>query len=120
MQIPTQAARPASHIASQSLQHPAIIGVHLRTPFTPAAALSGVPEITNTEEVIGSNPVSPTSTDRPLTSRNTAVSAFFTWCIARYVPDSRALSPHRSAWFASLAVPRASMPQEAPCPNHPV
>jgi hypothetical protein len=61
MQIPTQAARPASHIASQSLQHPAIIGVHLRTPFTPAAALSGVPEITDTEEVTGSNPVSPTS-----------------------------------------------------------
>ena len=52
---------PASHIASRSLPHPAIIGVHPRPPFTAAAALSGVPEITDTEEVTGSNPVSPTS-----------------------------------------------------------
>ena len=48
------AARPASHTASQSLRHPAIIGVHPRTPFTPAAALSGGPEITDTEAVIAS------------------------------------------------------------------
>jgi hypothetical protein len=53
--------RPASQIASQSVRHPAIIRVHARISFTPANALSGVPEITDTEEVTGSNPVSPTS-----------------------------------------------------------
>jgi hypothetical protein len=47
----------------------------------------------HTEEVTGSNPVSPTHTFRLLTSRNTAVRAFFIWCIARSVPDSRA-PPH--------------------------
>ena len=53
-------ARPASQIASQSVQHPAVSWVHPRTSLTPTAALSGVPEITDTEEVTGSNPVSPT------------------------------------------------------------
>jgi hypothetical protein len=50
----------ASQTASQSVQHPAIIWVHLRTSLAPAGALSGVSEITDTEEVTGSNPVSPT------------------------------------------------------------
>jgi hypothetical protein len=45
---------PASHIASQSLQYPVTIGVHRRTPFMAAAALSGEPEITDTEAVIAS------------------------------------------------------------------
>jgi hypothetical protein len=52
---------PASQTASQSVRRPAIIWVHARTSFTPANALSGVAEITDTEEVTGSNPVSPTS-----------------------------------------------------------
>jgi hypothetical protein len=56
-----QAARLASQTASQSVQHPAIVCVHLLTWRPPAAALSCVPEITDTEEVTGSNPVSPTS-----------------------------------------------------------
>ena len=52
---------PASQTASQSVRHPAIIRVHAWISFTPANALSGVPEITDTEEVTGSNPVSPIS-----------------------------------------------------------
>jgi hypothetical protein len=55
-----QAARPASQSASQSDRRPAIIWGHPRTTFTPAAPVSGVSEITDTEEVTGSNPVSPT------------------------------------------------------------
>jgi hypothetical protein len=51
---------PASQTASQSVQHPGIICVHPRTSLMPAAALSCVREITDTEEVTGSNPVSPT------------------------------------------------------------
>ncbi len=39
---------------------PAIIWGHPRTLLTATAALLGVPEITDTEEVTGSNPVSPT------------------------------------------------------------
>jgi hypothetical protein len=42
----------------------------------------------HTEEVTGSNPVSPTRSDKPLTSRNAAVRGFFIWLIARYMPDS--------------------------------
>lgn len=42
---------------------------------------------------LGSNPVSPTDADRPLTSRNTTVGASFIWCIARFVPDGRPLAP---------------------------
>jgi hypothetical protein len=61
MQICYQAAHTASQTASQSVQLPAIIWVQPRTSLTPAAALPCVPEITDTEEVTGSNPVSPTS-----------------------------------------------------------
>jgi hypothetical protein len=43
------------------VQHPVSIWVHPRTSLTPAAALLCVAEITDTEEVTGSNPVSPTS-----------------------------------------------------------
>jgi hypothetical protein len=46
-----QAARFASQTASQSVQHPAIVCVHLLTWRPPAAALSCVPEITETEAV---------------------------------------------------------------------
>jgi hypothetical protein len=51
----------ASQTAGQSVYHPAIVCVHLRTWRPPAAALLCVPKITDTEEVTGSNPVSPTS-----------------------------------------------------------
>jgi hypothetical protein len=53
-------ACPASQTASQSMRQPAIIWGHQRTLLTAAAALPGAPEITDTEEVTGSNPVSPT------------------------------------------------------------
>ena len=56
-----QAARSANQTASQSVQFPTIIRVYPRTSLTPASAFSGVPQITDTEEVTGSNPVSPTS-----------------------------------------------------------
>jgi hypothetical protein len=56
---PVRDCSPASQTASQSVQHPAIIWVHPWTSFTPSAAMSGVSEITDTEEVTGSNPVSP-------------------------------------------------------------
>ena len=51
----------ASQTASQSVRRPAIIWVHPRTSLTPTAAFSCAPKITDTEEVTGSNPVSPTS-----------------------------------------------------------
>jgi hypothetical protein len=56
-----QAAIPASQTASQPVQRSAIIGIQPRTSFALADTLSCVPEITDTEEVTGSNPVSPTS-----------------------------------------------------------
>jgi hypothetical protein len=46
-----------------------------------------VARFVHTEEVTGSNPVSPTNTNRLLTSRNTAVRDFCFRLIARYVPD---------------------------------
>jgi hypothetical protein len=55
------APRPANQTASQPVQHPAIVWVRPQTSLTATAALSGVPEITDTEEITGSNPVSPTS-----------------------------------------------------------
>ena len=54
-------ARPCSQTASQSMRQPAIIWGHPRTMLTATAPLSGVSEITDTEEVTGSNPVSPSS-----------------------------------------------------------
>ena len=51
----------ANLTASQSVRHPAVIWVRPRISLTPAAALSCAPEIIDTEEVTGSNPVSPTS-----------------------------------------------------------
>jgi hypothetical protein len=83
-----QARRPASQTANQSIRHPAIIWVHARTSFTPANALSAVPEITDTEEVTGSNPVSPTSISP---SRGTV---FDNGCsmAARYAPVSSRIS----------------------------
>jgi hypothetical protein len=59
MQFRHSLARPASHTASQSLQHPAIIRVHRRTPFTAAAALSAS-QRSLTRKRSGSNPVSTT------------------------------------------------------------
>jgi hypothetical protein len=69
----------ASQTASQSVRRPAIIWVHPRTSLTRTAALSGVPEITDTEEATGSNPVSPTVT--PLVSNLFATmrGAFSAW-----------------------------------------
>jgi hypothetical protein len=55
------APRPANQTASQPVQHTAIVWVRPQTSLTATAALSGVPEITDTEEVTGTNPVSPTS-----------------------------------------------------------
>jgi hypothetical protein len=46
-------ARPASQTASQSMRQPAIIWGHPRTMLTATAPLSGVSEITDTEEVTG-------------------------------------------------------------------
>jgi hypothetical protein len=43
------------------MRQPAIIWRHPRTLLTATAALPAVSEITDTEEVTGSNPVSPTS-----------------------------------------------------------
>ena len=51
----------ANPTASQSVRRLAIMWVHPRTSGTPTDALPWVPEITDTEEVTGSNPVSPTS-----------------------------------------------------------
>jgi hypothetical protein len=58
-------AAPANQTASQSVQHSAIISAHPRSSFTLTAAVSCVPEITDTEEATGSNPVSPTTYKRP-------------------------------------------------------
>jgi hypothetical protein len=55
------ATRPANQTASQLVQHPAIVWVRPQTSLTATVALSGVPEITETEEVTGSNPVLLTS-----------------------------------------------------------
>jgi hypothetical protein len=43
------------------MRQPAIIWGHPRTMLKATAPLSGVSEITDTEEVTGSNPISPTS-----------------------------------------------------------
>jgi hypothetical protein len=61
-----------------------IICTHPRTSLTSTGASSGVPEITDTEEVTGSNPVSPTVT--PL------VSDLFATMRARLAPGSVDLS----------------------------
>jgi hypothetical protein len=51
----------ASQTASQSVRRRAIIWVHPRTSLTRTATSSCAKEITDTKEVTGSNPVSPTS-----------------------------------------------------------
>jgi hypothetical protein len=71
-----QAAPLANQTASQSVQHPAIIWIHARMPTTPVAAYLGGREITDTEEVTGSNPVSPTSTKLPLLAETQQSVAF--------------------------------------------
>ena len=76
-------------------------------------------EVLRDEEVTGSNPVSPTS----ITPSHRHIPPHRQGPRATYAQLSQGRSPrgnHRGRpWFATQLLPRASMPQEAPCPHRP-